>query len=45
MTSHFMILQNKLLRIIYFLSAFPKDLRDEEPVISEERELNNFGPL
>ena len=27
-----------------FLSVFPKDSRDEEPVISGERELKNFGP-
>ena len=38
LTSHIMILQNNI-------SSFPKDVRDEEPVISGERELKNFGPL
>ena len=28
-----------------FLSVFPKDARDEEPVISGERELKKFEPL
>ena len=28
-----------------FLRVCPKDPRDEEPVISGERQLKNFGPL